>query len=78
MAIAIFMPRLRPGKTSLWLDQATKSRLKEIQNQWKGEISMDYILNDILDRLADVEEALCENPDLDQELEEETYPEDEE
>jgi len=39
---------------------------------------MDYIINDILDRLEDLEEANCEDPDLDQELEEETYPEDEE
>ena len=62
----------------MWIDQTTKSRLNRIKQQWNGEISMDYIINDILDRLADIEDALCADPDLDQELEEETYPEDEE
>ena len=72
------MSVMRPGKTTLWIDQATKSRLDRIKNAWNGGISMDYIINDILDRLDDLEEANCEDPDLDQELEEETYPEDEE
>lgn len=65
-------------KTTLCVKSDTRERLRRFQNKWNGVISMDYIINDILDRLDDLEEANCEDPDLDQELEEETYPEDEE
>ena len=72
------MPRVRPGKTTLWINLATRNRLNRLKDEWKGEMTMDYIINDILDRLDDIEDALIEDPDLDQSLEEETYPEDDE
>lgn len=64
------MSLTRPGKTTLWIDEMTKRRLMELKNEWEGRMSMDYIINDILDRLDELENDLvdddidCETDDL--------------
>lgn len=64
------MSLARPGKTTLWIDVKTRNRLEKFKREWRGEMSMDYIINDILDRLDELENELvdddidCETDDL--------------
>lgn len=55
------MSLTRPGKTTLWIDEMTKRRLMELKNEWSGKMSMDYIINDILDRLDELENYLVDD-----------------
>lgn len=54
-------------KTTVMITLNTRDRLRRL---WNGEMSMDYVINDILDRLDELENSIvdddidCETDDL--------------